>query len=127
MRKILKNNTLYFLLVLILVSLFYYYPKIVLKRPESVHKWRQSDCTSLALNYYQNGMNFFQPQTHNFTSDNDTSGYCATSEIPFVYYFVAILYKIFGIINLCIQIRIASRPAVALAGALCVICLYINS
>ena len=96
MRKILKNNTLYFLLVLILVSLFYYYPKIVLKRPESVHKWRQSDCTSLALNYYQNGMNFFQPQTHNFTSDNDTSGYCATSEIPFVYYFVAILYKIFG-------------------------------
>ncbi|MCB8995574.1 MAG: glycosyltransferase family 39 protein [Bacteroidales bacterium] len=41
-------------------------------------------------------MHFFQPQTHNLTSGGSASGYSAPSEIPFEYYFVAILYKIFG-------------------------------
>ncbi len=41
-------------------------------------------------------MHFFQPQTHNFSSDSDTTGYVATSEIPIGYYFIATLYKIFG-------------------------------
>lgn len=41
-------------------------------------------------------MHFFHPQTHNFSSDGDTSGYVATSEIPVAYYFIALFYKIFG-------------------------------
>lgn len=90
------NLSLLFILFLFIFSLIYDYPSITLKRPQSVHHWRQSDCASLALNYYQTGMNFFKPQTHNLTSDNLTSGYCATSEIPIGYFFVAILYKIFG-------------------------------
>ncbi len=79
-----------------LVSILYEYPSIVMKRPQSVHHWRQSDCASIALNYYQTGMHFFKPQTHNLTSDKNKSGYNATSEIPIVYYFIAFLYKIFG-------------------------------
>jgi hypothetical protein len=66
-------------------------------RPQSVHKWRQSDCASIALNYYQGGMHFFHPETHNLTSDNGTDSKCCTSEIPILYYVVAILYKIFGV------------------------------
>jgi hypothetical protein len=85
-----------FFILLLLISYLYNYHNIAFFRPQSVHNWRQSDCASLALNYYQNGMKFFQPETHNLTSKNFTSGKAATSEIPFLYFFVAILYKIFG-------------------------------
>lgn len=81
---------------LILFACLYQYPSILLKRPQSVHHWRQADCASITLNYYQNGMHFFQPQTHNLTSDQNTTGYCAPSELPLEYYFIAVLYKIFG-------------------------------
>jgi len=85
-----------FLLLLSIISYYYNYHEIIFKRPQSVHKWRQSDCASLALNYYQDGMNFFTPETHNLTSDKGTSGKCSTSEIPILYYTVAALYSIFG-------------------------------
>jgi len=85
-----------FIILLLFLALIYQYPSILLKRPQSVHHWRQSDCASLALNYYQTGMHFFKPQTHNLTSDGNTTGYVATSEVPVGYYFIAILYKIFG-------------------------------
>ncbi len=78
------------------MAFVYDYQDIAFKRPQSVHKWRQSDCASIALNYYQDGMNFFKPETHNLTSDNGTSGKCFTSEIPILYYSVAVLYKVFG-------------------------------
>ncbi|OFX74983.1 MAG: hypothetical protein A2X12_08025 [Bacteroidetes bacterium GWE2_29_8] len=82
---------------LLLIFIFAYdYPSILFKRPQSVHHWRQADCASLALNYFQNGMSFFNPQTHNLTSNNKTSSFCAPSEIPFGYYFIASLYKVFG-------------------------------
>ena len=68
----------------------------VFRQPQSIHAWRQSDCASIALNYYQNSMDFFSPETHNLTSDGGTTGKCCTSEIPILYYLVAILYKIFG-------------------------------
>lgn len=86
-----------FVLVLMMVSYYYGYHEILFKRPQSVHKWRQSDCASLALNYCQDGMNFFEPETHNLTSDGGTSGKACPSEIPILYYSVAILYKIFGV------------------------------
>jgi hypothetical protein len=92
----LAKPSLIFIFALIIISLFYDYQDILLKRPQSVHHWRQSDCASLALNYYQQGMHFFQPQTHNLTSDGCKSGYVSTSEVPLLYYFIAILYKIFG-------------------------------
>ena len=90
------NPNLRFIILLLIVSIIYDYPSILFKRPQSVHHWRQSDCASITLNYYQTGMRFFKPQTHNLTADNNTTGYVATSEIPIGYYFVAILYKVFG-------------------------------
>ena len=85
-----------FIIILIIVSIYYNYHEIALKRPQSTHKWRQSDCASIALNYYQDGMNFLTPETHNLTSDGGTSGKCCASEIPILYYSVASLYKVFG-------------------------------
>jgi hypothetical protein len=90
------NHTLVFLILLIGIACYYDYHNILFKKPQSVHNWRQSDCASLTLNYYQNGMKFFQPETHNLTSRGFTSGKAATSEIPILYYTIAILYKIFG-------------------------------
>jgi 4-amino-4-deoxy-L-arabinose transferase-like glycosyltransferase len=90
------NHDIVFIFVLLAVAWFYLYPQLLFQRPQSVHRWRQSDCTSLALNYYQDGMHFFSPQTHNLTSDKGNSGYVATSEVPGLYYTVAVLYKIFG-------------------------------
>jgi hypothetical protein len=89
-------STLVFLILLGGISILYNYHEITFKRPQSVHKWRQSDCASIALNYYQGGMNFFKAETHNLTSDGGTSGKSCTSEIPVLYYTVAKLYSVFG-------------------------------
>jgi hypothetical protein len=85
-----------FVLLITGLSLAYHYPETLLKRPQSIHNWRQCDGASIALNYYQEGMHFFKPQTHMLYSDDNTTGYSAPSELPILYYFVAILYKIFG-------------------------------
>ncbi len=85
-----------FILLLLIVSFYYGYNEIIFKRPQSIHKWRQSDCASIALNYYQDGMKFFEPETHNLTSDGGTSGKGCTSEIPILYYSIASLYMFFG-------------------------------
>ena len=79
-----------------LVILFFSgYADLLNAPPQSTHFWRQSDGTSLALNYYQEGMRFFQPQIHNLHADGDTTGY-AVSEAPYLYFTVGALYKIFG-------------------------------
>lgn len=91
-----RRSHLIGILLLFMVSLFYGYQHIIFKKPQSIHKWRQADCASIALNYYQNGMHFFEPEVNNLTSDGGTSGKCMTSELPLLYYSSAILYKIFG-------------------------------
>ena len=98
MKKMMNFNNyswLIFVLVLILVALVFNYQNSSMLGPQSIHHWRQADCASVALNYYQNGMNFFEPELHALISDSRTSGY-NVGEMPFLYYFVAILYKIFG-------------------------------
>src|ERR1700740_1225362 len=91
-----KYTSLLFIIILLAVSFFYKYQEIVFKKPQSIHKWRQSDCASIALNYYQDGMHFFHPETNNLTSDGGTTGKCCTSEVPILYYSVACFYKVFG-------------------------------
>jgi hypothetical protein len=96
MRNRFPNRALAILALILALAWYYNYPKTLLKRPQSIHSWRQCDGASLALNYCQEGMQFFKPRTHGLYSDNYTTGYTAPSEIPILYYFVAILYKIFG-------------------------------
>jgi hypothetical protein len=91
-----KYNIWIVFLLLIAICWGYNYPEILLKRPQSVHAWRQCDGASLALNYYQNGMHFFKPQVHALYNDGWTSGYSSPSEMPILYYGIAGLYKIFG-------------------------------
>lgn len=66
--------------------------RIIQLRPQSVHVWRQTDCLSYTLNYYQNNQPFFEPQTHTLLGDNGRT----VSEFPVLYYITAKLYKVFG-------------------------------
>lgn len=94
-KHIRKINPLIFSGIFIMISLYYGQHKILIKPPQGMHRWRQADCASFALNYYQDGMRFFHPELHNLSSDHNTTGY-GVSEAPILYYFIAILYKIFG-------------------------------
>jgi len=87
--------SLLFILIVIIVSLYYNYHEILFLRPQSIHHFRQTDCASVALNYYQNGMDFFKPEILNLHAEKETSGH-SVGEFPIIYYIVAILYKIFG-------------------------------
>ncbi len=91
-----KYSSLIFILSILAVSVYYGYPDMLFKRPQSIHAWRQADGASFALNYYQQGMHFFQPEVNNLTSLGGTSGKTAPGENTYLYYFVAVLYHIFG-------------------------------
>lgn len=89
------NYSFLFIIIVLIVAYYYNYGDILQKRPQSVHHWRQTDCASIALNYYKHGMHFFQPEVMFQISDGGTSGY-TVGECPVFYYFIAILWKIFG-------------------------------
>jgi hypothetical protein len=87
------QHTLLFILLLIVVALFYNYPSYFNEIPTGNHNWRQTDCASLALNYYQNDMNPLKPRIHYVLSGQ---GY-GVGEFPILYYATAVLYKVFGV------------------------------
>lgn len=76
-----------------LIAYFIGYQKVINVPPQSIHTWRQSDCTSFALSYYKNGLHFFEPRIHNLCDGIDTR---TVGEFPIIYYIAACFYKIFG-------------------------------
>lgn len=83
------------LLVLFSLHLFYKhlgFYRDLHRRPCSIHSWAQCERASIALNYYEEGMNFFLPKIHKELAGEGITGL----EFPFVNYSAAILYKIFG-------------------------------
>jgi hypothetical protein len=90
-----RFSSVFSILVFVAILFQFGYIGLVNSPPQSTHVWRQSDCASLAINYYENGMDFFSPQIHNLHANNGTTGN-AISECPYLYYTVAGLYKIFG-------------------------------
>lgn len=78
--------------VFLILSFVYEMPFWLSQPPRSVHVWRQSDCASYALNYYQNDRGFFEPQVHHRHAVNGAT----TSEFPIIYYVAGKIYKIFG-------------------------------
>ena len=90
-----KYGTLLFVVVFVGLCFFYNLDKTMFFRPQSFHAWRQADCLSITQNYYQYDNDFWNPEIHNQLSDNDQSGKTA-GEFPLLYYFVAMLWKLFG-------------------------------
>lgn len=87
-----KTHNLFFLLLILLVSLIFNQMKTMSDPPSSVHQWRQSDGYSIALNYYNDGMHFFEPKIH----FQDSKEGKAVGEFPIIYYIQAIIWKITG-------------------------------
>jgi hypothetical protein len=70
--------------------------------PHGIHAWAQADRLSLAVNFYDNGMNFFKPATNSLYSEQGITGV----EFPIQAYIAALGGKIFGreYISLCFRL-----------------------
>lgn len=86
------SKWIFFVLVLVM-SYIYHYQNILFLSPQSLHLWRQCDCLSITLNYYQDGNNFFEPAIHNLGHDGTGK---TISEFPVIYYLVAKIWQIIG-------------------------------
>lgn len=87
-----RNSDLLFIFLLLAVSMLYGYDVILFSRPGYHHIWRQTDCLSITMNYYQDNRDFFRPAIH----WQGESGGRTISEFPIIYFSVAQLWKIFG-------------------------------
>lgn len=65
---------------------------VLFLRPISIHQSAQASRASIALNYFQEGMNFFEPTVHGCKNTTGITG----SEFPLMNYAVALCYKLFG-------------------------------
>jgi hypothetical protein len=87
------KHKLAFIVVFLILSVHFKFYETINLPPQSTDLWRQADCYSIALNYYQNGYKFFHPQVHFLFTQN---GYAA-GEFPLIYFISAILFKLFGV------------------------------
>lgn len=82
--------------ILIVMMFAYSFPNLLQQGPGGFHIWRQTDGLSFTRHYYDNGLDFSDPQIfHRLFQDYSTSK--TVGEFPGVYYFVAVLWKIFGV------------------------------
>jgi len=80
------------LIILLLISWYTHVFTMMHQRPQSVHMWAMCDRGSVARNYAQESMNFFEPRVH---ETKGGEGICGM-EFPLMNYLAAICYKIFG-------------------------------
>ncbi len=85
------HYSLFTVLFLLLAFLFDYHHTTFYK-PQSTHTWRQADCASFSMNYYQYNRSINHPRLHNRLEGD---GYMV-GEFPGLYYISAQLYKVFG-------------------------------
>jgi hypothetical protein len=83
---------IFFTLCFTMVCLRFSYDELLFERPHGIHVWRQTDCASQTLNYYQNNEPILEPSMH-FRLNMEGK---AVGEFPFFFYAVSILYKVFG-------------------------------
>ena len=88
-----KYSAFVFAVLFVAFAFIYQFDDILFMRPQSVHQWRQCDCLSFALNYYNEDVNFFTPQLHFLAGDGTGK---TVSDCPLIYYSVAQLWKVFG-------------------------------
>ncbi len=88
---------------LVVINIFYSYDgvyKFIDKRPSSIHMSAQCSRACVALNYYENDMNFFTPQ---YQKNIEGPGYTGL-EFPAIYYMGAVCYKLFGFNEMYLRI-----------------------
>ncbi|MDX2247939.1 MAG: glycosyltransferase family 39 protein [Bacteroidia bacterium] len=81
------------LYTLVFLFIYYGYQNILPLPPEGIHSWRQSDCASMAWNYYSTTANFFTPHFHNLFWGGTGS---SAGEFPLIYWVSGMLYRLLG-------------------------------
>lgn len=90
-------------LFLMFIHSFYWYVgiyKYIEKRPCAIHSSAMCQRASVALNYYENDMDFFKPMVQKDAVGDGITGL----EFPIVYYSGAIMYKLFGFHEIYLRI-----------------------
>lgn len=88
-----KYSKWIFILLFLVLSFIYNYHEILFKSPQSIHTWRQCDCLSITMNYFQDNNSFLQPAVHYLGRDGIGR---TVSDFPLIYFSVGQLWKIFG-------------------------------
>ena len=98
MRNYIRRNKyqLFFAGLLLGMMLVYSFPYVLQQGPKGFHLWRQTDGLSFARHYYDNGLDFGDPQIFHLLF-KDHSSARTVGEFPGIYYLVAVLWKLFGI------------------------------
>ena len=88
-----KYSKWIFIFSFLIISIVYNYQEILFKSPQSLHQWRQCDCLSITMNYFQDNNAFLEPSVHHLGVDGTGK---TVSDFPLIYFSVAQLWKIFG-------------------------------
>jgi len=88
-----KYHFVFFCFAIVLLSWSFHYFEIFNYAPHATHSWRQTDSTSFAQNYYEDGLNFFSPRIHHLERGE---GFVCPSEFPILYYLTASIWSIFS-------------------------------
>ncbi len=78
--------------VLIVILCSYFYRNTVQLPPTCIHAWTQSDRYAIALNFLENGFDFFHPATYNLLTKEGIT----QVDFPINEFLVAIVMKLYG-------------------------------
>ena len=77
------------------MSFMYGYQRTTFIPPQGLHQWRQCVGAAFAMNYYNYNLDITESRVYNHISSGGESD-LTIAECPVLYYFVGILYTIFG-------------------------------
>jgi len=89
-----QKNTLILFALLLIQAIAYNYHEYIMMEPRSIHSWRQSDCLTFALNFYNDRGSFTEPCVNNLGSTNTGK---VASDFPIIQYLVGKIWKVTGI------------------------------
>jgi hypothetical protein len=104
--------TLFFLLLAVIAAT--YFDQMWLIYPSGIHAWAQADRLSLAIKFYDNGMDFFKPATFNLMSRDGVTGV----EFPIQSYLAAAAGKALGREYISVAFRVINT-LISIAGLSC--------
>jgi hypothetical protein len=94
-QKILKTGTIFFIVVMVGLLYFYRFHTTSFDPPQGLHQWRQCVGAGYAMNYYNYDLDIAEARMYNLLGQDYTTDISFT-ELPLLYYSVAVLYKICG-------------------------------
>lgn len=89
-----KTAFISFFIMIAVQMLCYNYIEYLRMEPRSIHSWRQSDCLSFIINFYNGRTTFLEPGVSNLGPTGDGK---VASDFPIIQYTVAQIWKVTGI------------------------------